>query len=54
VPVAAGRLYPSEAGALKNAIDGGVTDESTEQFLADFMREFRTHVERVLTVIPRG
>jgi chromate reductase len=34
--------------------DGGVTDESTEQFLADFMREFRTHVERVLTVIPRG
>jgi chromate reductase len=33
--------------------DGEVTDESTAAFLADFMSEFRTHVERVLTVIPR-
>jgi chromate reductase len=32
---------------------GEVTDESTAQFLADYMQEFRTHVERVLTVIPR-
>ena len=34
--------------------DGEVTDESTAQFLGDFMREFRTHVERVLTVLPRS
>jgi len=33
--------------------DGEVTDESTTQFLSDFMREFRDHVERVLTVLPR-
>jgi chromate reductase len=33
--------------------DGEVTDESTAAFLADFMSEFRTHIERVLTVIPR-
>ncbi|MDH2416506.1 NAD(P)H-dependent oxidoreductase [Nocardioides sp. CER19] len=33
--------------------DGEVTDESTAAFLADFMGEFRTHIERVLTVIPR-
>jgi chromate reductase len=35
--------------------DGGeVTDESTATFLREFMQEFRTHTERVLTVIPRG
>ncbi|MBV9831332.1 MAG: NAD(P)H-dependent oxidoreductase [Marmoricola sp.] len=33
--------------------DGEVTDETTASFLADFMGEFRTHIERVLTVIPR-
>jgi chromate reductase len=33
--------------------DGEVTEESMRSFLADFMEEFRTHVERVLTVIPR-
>lgn len=33
--------------------DGEVTDESTAEFLRGFMSEFRTHVERVLTVIPR-
>ena len=33
---------------------GEVTDESTTAFLGDFMREFRTHVERVLTVLPRS
>lgn len=33
--------------------DGEVTDESTAAFLTDFMREFRDHVERVLTVLPR-
>src|SRR5215207_3059394 len=32
---------------------GEVTDESTAAFLADFMQEFKTHTERVLTVIPR-
>jgi chromate reductase len=32
---------------------GEVTEESTAAFLGDFMAEFRTHIERVLTVIPR-
>ena len=34
--------------------DGEVTDESTAGFLTDFMQEFRIHIERVLTVIPRS
>jgi chromate reductase len=34
--------------------DGEVTEESTASFLRDFMQEFRTHTERVLTVIPRA
>jgi chromate reductase len=33
---------------------GEVTDESTAAFLADFMQEFRDHIERVLTVLPRS
>lgn len=33
--------------------EGEVTDESTAAFLGEFMREFRNHVERVLTVLPR-
>jgi chromate reductase, NAD(P)H dehydrogenase (quinone) len=33
--------------------DGDVTDESTAQFLTAFMQEFRDHIERVLTVLPR-
>ena len=32
---------------------GEVTDESTAAFLGDYMREFSTHIQRVLTVIPR-
>ncbi|HEX5561345.1 MAG TPA: NADPH-dependent FMN reductase [Nocardioidaceae bacterium] len=35
------------------ADDGEVADDSTVSFLRDFMREFRDHVERVLTVLPR-
>jgi chromate reductase len=34
--------------------DGEVTDESTAEFLRDFLQEFRVHTERVLTVIPRS
>jgi chromate reductase len=34
--------------------DGEVTEESTAIFLGDFMREFRDHIERVLTVLPRS
>jgi chromate reductase, NAD(P)H dehydrogenase (quinone) len=34
--------------------DGEVTDESTAAFLTEFMEDFRTHTERVLTVIPRS
>lgn len=34
--------------------DGEVTNEGTAEFLAAFMQEFRDHVERVLTVLPRG
>ncbi len=33
--------------------DGEVYDESMANFLRDFMEEFRTHLVRVLTVIPR-
>ena len=33
--------------------DGEITKESTREFLAGFMQEFRIHVERVLTVLPR-
>jgi chromate reductase len=33
--------------------DGRVTDRSTETFLATFMAEFREHIMRVLTVLPR-
>lgn len=32
---------------------GEVTDESTAAFLRQFMEDFREHVERVLTVLPR-
>lgn len=32
--------------------DGEVADESTEQFLRNFMEEFREHIIRVLTVLP--
>jgi chromate reductase, NAD(P)H dehydrogenase (quinone) len=33
--------------------DGEVTSEATAAFLRDFMTEFRDHVARVLTVLPR-
>jgi chromate reductase len=33
---------------------GEVTDEETARFLRGFMEEFRDHVERVLTVLPRN
>jgi chromate reductase len=33
--------------------DGEVTDESTANFLSDFMEEFRKFIIRVLTVLPR-
>jgi len=33
--------------------DGEVTDESTRDFLRNFMAEFHTYVVRVLTVLPR-
>lgn len=35
------------------AEDGEVTDATTEQFLRDYMSEFRDFVIRVLTVVPR-
>lgn len=35
------------------ADDGVVRDESTQEFLRSFMSEFRDHIERVLTVLPR-
>lgn len=34
--------------------DGTVTNEGTEEFLRTYMREFREHIERVLTVLPRN
>ena len=33
--------------------DGEVRDESTTAFLTGYLEEFRTHVVRVLTVLPR-
>jgi chromate reductase len=33
--------------------DGTITNSRTEEFLRDFMAEFREHVQRVLTVLPR-
>lgn len=33
---------------------GECRDEGTAAFLREFMQEFRTHIERVLTVIPRN
>jgi chromate reductase, NAD(P)H dehydrogenase (quinone) len=33
--------------------NGEVTSESTKKFLATFMAEFRDHIMRVLTVLPR-
>ena len=33
--------------------DGEVTNESTRDFLANYMAEFSTYIARVLTVIPR-
>ncbi len=33
--------------------DGEVTDDETAEFLSGFMSEFRDHVARVLTVLPR-
>jgi chromate reductase len=32
---------------------GEVIDDSTQEFLSNYMREFRDHVARVLTVLPR-
>ena len=34
--------------------DGEVTNESTAAFLREFMSDFREHVARVLTVLPRS
>ncbi|KGN38266.1 NADPH-dependent FMN reductase [Knoellia subterranea] len=33
---------------------GEVTDETSKEFLTSYMQEFRDHVERVLTVLPRN
>jgi chromate reductase, NAD(P)H dehydrogenase (quinone) len=33
--------------------DGTIADESTRDFLANFLAEFRDHIIRVLTVLPR-
>jgi len=41
-----------EEGAISD--DGTVNDESLRQVLTEFMQEFRTHTERVLTVLPRS
>jgi chromate reductase len=34
--------------------DGEVTDDSTAEFLRGYMNDFREHIARVLTVIPRS
>ena len=35
------------------ADDGEVTNQRTEEFLRSYMAEFRDHIQRVLTVLPR-
>jgi chromate reductase, NAD(P)H dehydrogenase (quinone) len=35
-------------------VDGEVTSDSTVVFLTNFMNEFRDHIDRVLTVLPRS
>lgn len=37
----------------KFGADGEVHDEGLEGFLRDYLTEFRDHIERVLTVLPR-
>ncbi len=39
-------------GAIADS--GEVSDDALAQILTDFMQEFHTHTERVLTVIPRS
>jgi chromate reductase, NAD(P)H dehydrogenase (quinone) len=39
-------------GAIEES--GEVTDEGLAQVLTEFLQEFRTHTERVLTVLPRA
>jgi chromate reductase, NAD(P)H dehydrogenase (quinone) len=34
--------------------DGEVTDETTEQFLRDFLDQFEQFMERVFMVLPRA
>jgi chromate reductase, NAD(P)H dehydrogenase (quinone) len=34
--------------------DGQVTEQTTEQFLRDFMQAFKVFIGRVLTALPRG
>jgi chromate reductase len=36
------------------ADNGEVTNDETATFLRNYMTEFRDHVERVLTVLPRA
>ena len=36
------------------AEDGAVLEEELKGILTEFMQEFRDHIERVLTVLPRG
>ena len=33
--------------------DGEIRNAGTEEFLTGFMAEFREHIQRVLTVLPR-
>ena len=35
------------------ADDGEVTNESTKEFLRNYLTEYHDHVVRVLTVLPR-
>lgn len=35
------------------AADGTITKSDTEEFLRNYMAEFRDHIQRVLTVLPR-
>lgn len=57
LPLAAPQMNAPEAyiqlvpGAIND--DGEVSDDELESLLRDFMAEFATFVERVLTVLPQ-
>ena len=47
------RVGDDDPTTTRRSATSGSTSESTETFLRGYLAEFRDHVERVLTVLPR-